>query len=128
MLLKILSFPVRLPLFLILALISAAIAGFTMTVGVLVLMAVRLISSASTIITVLFSVCAVIEICCLIFQQEKYSFSGNSPVKIIIMLAALYVVCFIFSLLPGIADKAFGLLLTATAGIWRLAKLILLCK
>lgn len=74
LLLKIISFPVRLPLFLIFGLIAAVISGFTMTAGVLLLLAVRLIASAGTLFTVLFSIAAIIEICCLIFQPEKYSF------------------------------------------------------
>lgn len=128
LIIKILSFPIRLPLFLIFALLSAVISGFAMTVGVLLLLTVRLIASASTVVTALFSVCVIIELCCQIFQPEKYAFSDNSPIKIIILLVGLYAVCFILSLLPGITEKAFGLLLTVAATIWRFSKLILFCK
>lgn len=128
MLLKILTFPLRLPIFLIFAVVAAVISGFTMTAGVLILLAVRLLSSASTLFTVLFTIAAAIEIGCLIFQPDKYSFTGNTPVKVLILLGGLYAVCFILSLLPNITEKAFGLLLTAAASIWGLAKLILFCR
>lgn len=128
LLLKIISFPVRLPLFLIFGLIAAVISGFTMTAGVLLLLAVRLIASAGTLFTVLFSIAAIIEICCLIFQPEKYSFSDNSPLKVLLLLGILFAACFILSLLPTVIEKLFGLLLAAAAGIWGFAKLILFCR
>lgn len=128
LLFKIISFPVRLPLFLIFGLIAAVISGFTMTVGVLLLLAVKLIASAGTLFTVLFSIAAIIEICCLIFQPEKYAFSGNTPLNVLMLLGILYAVCFILSLLPTVVEKAFGLLLAAAAGIWSFARLILFCR
>ncbi len=127
LILKILSFPIRLPLFLIFAIISAVLSGFAMTVGVLLLLAVRLMASAGTLITVLFSIVAGIEIFCLVFQAEKYAFSDNSPVKMLILLGIVYAACFILSLLPVVIEKALGLLLSAAAGIWQLAKRILFC-
>ena len=127
LILKILSFPIRLPLFLIFAIISAVLSGFTMTVGVLLLLAVRLMASAGTLITVLFSIVAGIEIFSLVFQAEKYAFSDNSPVKMLILLGIVYAACFILSLLPVVIEKALGLLLSAAAGIWQLAKRILFC-
>lgn len=77
-------------------------------VGVLLLLAVKLIASAGTLFTVLFSIAAIIEICCLIFQPEKYAFSGNTPLNVLMLLGILYAVCFILSLLPTVVEKAFG--------------------
>lgn len=126
LIIKILSFPIRLPLFLIFALLSAVMSGFAMTVGVLLLLTVRLIASAGTLFTVLFSIAAVIEIFCLVFQPEKYAFSSNTPVKVLILLGILYAACFVLSLLPAVVETAFGLLLAAAAKMWSLAKLILI--
>lgn len=128
LLLKVISFPLRLPLFIALGLISVIVSGFAMTAGVLLVLAVRLIASAGTLFTVLFSVAAVIEICCLVFQPEKYAFSNNTPLKVLILLGFLYAACFLLSLLPTAAEKLLKLLLSAGAGIWRLAKLILFCR
>lgn len=128
LLLKVISFPVRLKLFLTFGIISAAISGLAMTAGVLLVLAVRLIASAGTLFTVLFSAAAVIEICCLFFQPEKYTFSDNSPIKILILLGILYAACFLLFLLPTAAEKILALFLSAAAGIWSFAKLILFCR
>ncbi|MDE5772177.1 MAG: hypothetical protein K2I06_11225 [Ruminococcus sp.] len=128
MLLKILSFPIRLVLFLVLGLVALVVISLTQTLGILLMISANLVSAIGKIFTGGLIVVCLIELYHTVFKPDEFHAEGLTPFKICIFILILAVMFFLTSFLPPAVEKIYEFLLITVAYIWGFAKFILFCK
>lgn len=128
MLLKILSFPIRFIMFLVMGLIALVLISVTQIFGVLLLLSAHLISAVVKLFTGGLIVVFLIELYSVIFKPDEFHAEGMTPLKICVCIAILAVLFFLSSFLPPVVEKIYEILLIASACIWNFARFILFCR
>lgn len=125
--LKIISFPVRLILFLLIAIISGIVSGLNHTLGLLLIFSASVVSFIGSLVTGTAIIAGVIIAGGIIFFPDKFeSFTDNIP-YLIISCVGITAVCIPLILMPILAEKLFDVCDTFAEWLWALAKMILFC-
>lgn len=122
--LKILSFPIRLVLFLLLAALSGIIFMINITIGMVLCAASGLIRALGVGFMILATGNFVIT-----YILDYDTLSLEYPIwQVVIVTAVLLLIMAIFYFLPVISQTAVTLVQAAVMWIWYLAKTILFCR
>lgn len=125
--LKIISFPFRLILFLITAIISGTVSGLNHTLGLLLIAAAYIISVIGSIIMGITVIGGIVYIGGFVLYPEKFeALKGNIPF-LLLSGAGLMIGCMLLILMPLLSEKLFEWSETAADWLWGLAKMILFC-
>ena len=124
--LKIISLPIRLPVFIILAAVSGLIFTVVRTFGIVLLSAGSLVSTLIQLAAGIFSVLVIIDLINLFSDTGTSAFS--TPVKDFILLGISLLIGLFGTFLPKILEFTMGLAMTIAVLQWRGAKKVLLCR
>lgn len=125
-LLKIISLPIRLPVFIILAVLSGSFFTVVRTFGIVLLSAGSLVSTLIQLAAGIFSVLVIIDLINLFSDTGTSAFS--TPVKDFILLGISLLIGLFGTFLPKILEFTMGLAMTIAVLLWRGAKKVLLCR
>lgn len=124
--LKIISFSVRLIFFMVSAIIALAVIIAGLISGLLFVPFFKFFASDTGTNILLIGLPAVLIY--LILEPEKYLFSQNTVLDAVIFIIAGFVVMFVIPFLSEAIEKIYKFLINSALHIWKLAKLILLCR
>lgn len=124
--LKIISFPVRLVIFLMLATVSGIIFSVIRTFGIILLSAGSIASALIQLAAGMFSVLVIIDLISLFTDSGTAAFT--SPVKDFILLGISLLISLFGAYMPIILEFIVELTLTISDFLWTGAKKTLFCK
>lgn len=124
--LKIISFPVRLVIFLMLATVSGIIFSVIRTFGIILLSAGSIASTLIQLAAGMFSVLVIIDLISLFTDSGTAAFT--TPVKDFILLGISLLISLFGAYMPIILEFIVGLTLTISDFLWTGAKKTLFCK
>lgn len=124
--LKIISFPVRLVIFILLAIVSGIIFSVIRTFGIILLSAGSIASTLIQLAAGMFSVLVIIDLISLFTDSGTAAFT--TPVKDFILLGISLLISLFGAYMPIILEFIVGLTLTISDFLWTGAKKTLFCK
>ena len=125
--LKIISFPVRLIFFLLIAIISGIVSGLNHTLGLLLIFSASVVSFIGSLVTGTAIIAGVIIAGGIIFFHDKFESFTDNILYLIISCVGITAVCIPLILMPILAEKLFDVCDTFAEWLWALAKMILFC-
>lgn len=125
--LKIISFPVRLIFFLLIAIISGIVSGLNHTLGLLLIFSANVVSFIGSLVTGTAIIAGVIIAGGIIFFPDKFESFTDNILYLIISCVGITAVCIPLILMPILAEKLFDVCDTFAEWLWALAKMILFC-
>lgn len=125
--LKIISFPVRLIFFLLIAIISGIVSGLNHTLGLLLIFSASVVSFIGSLVTGTAIIAGVIIAGEIIFFPDKFESFTDNILYLIISCVGITAVCIPLILMPILAEKLFDVCDTFAEWLWALAKMILFC-
>lgn len=124
--LKIISFPVRLPIFILLAIVSGIIFSVIRTFGIILLSAGSIASTLIQLAAGMFSVLVIIDL--ISFFTDSGTAAFTSPVKDFILFGISLLISLFGAYMPIILEFILELTLTISDFLWTGAKKTLFCK
>lgn len=124
--LKIISFPVRLPIFILLAIVSGIIFSVIRTFGIILLSAGSIASTLIQLAAGMFSVLVIIDL--ISFFSDSGTAAFTSPVKDFILLGISLLISLFGAYMPKILEFTVELALIISDFLWTGAKKTLFCK
>lgn len=123
---KIISFPVRLVIFFLLATVSGVIFSGIRMFGIILLSASSIASTLIQLAAGMFSVLVIIDLISLLSDSGTAAFT--SPVKDFILLGISLLISLFGAYIPKILEFTVELALTISVLLWTGAKKVLFCK